>query len=395
MARTRAQATPRRSPRIKRIQNQRLAYSRSAADRNGNVSNRETNSRNRRSRRLIDSSRGDPSLGVLNPIHRRPTAAERLASRLDLSREFYRGLVDRHQIGADGSNNYGVSQRQITNDAGTNVTISQLQTANVIDQREETDDEFRLDRTPRPIRSNRRSAIPQRMSLGAHHPNITNQPPLEQSWPNDEVRSDPSQFPFLSRNIRPRPTVSNGGARTVGAIRTALPRPSLGRIQSIAINNDGIATGIRHQVANQNHGAFVFRDPLRPAGSLSFHIHPTTVDLSTPSSAASNADPRIQFDADELQRLFWRDIFSLDILNLESRSLGMTAEQINSIQTKAFKSTRSSRHESCHVCLLDFENNELLKRLPKCGHEFHVDCLKPWLEKHTTCPVCRETVLKN
>ena len=99
-----------------------------------------------------------------------------------------------------------------TNDAGTNVTISQLQTANVIDQREETDDEFRLDRTPRPIRSNRRSAIPQRMSLGAHHPNITNQPPLEQSWPNDEVRSDPSQFPFLSRNIRPRPTVSNGGA---------------------------------------------------------------------------------------------------------------------------------------------------------------------------------------
>ena len=40
----------------------------------------------------------------------------------------------------------------------------------------------------------------------------------------------------------------------------------------------------------------------------------------------------------------------------------MTAEQINSIQTKAFKSTRSSRHESCHVCLLDFENNELVSR---------------------------------
>ena len=130
MARTRAQATPRRSPRIKRIQNQRsqqlanCEYStknqrsdyisaRSAADRNGNVSNRETNRRNRRSGRLIDLSRGDPSLGGVNSMHRRPTAAERLASRLDLSRQFYRGLVDRHQIETDGSINYGVSQRQM------------------------------------------------------------------------------------------------------------------------------------------------------------------------------------------------------------------------------------------------------------------------------------------
>ena len=27
-----------------------------------------------------------------------------------------------------------------------------------------------------------------------------------------------------------------------------------------------------------------------------------------------------------------------------------------------------------------------LNRLKKCGHEFHPDCLKPWLERHTTCP---------
>ena len=82
---------------------------RSAADRNGNVSNRER--RNRRSGRLIGLAPGDPS--QVNSIHRRTTAAERLASRLDLSRQFYRGLVDRHQIEADGSINYGVSQRQM------------------------------------------------------------------------------------------------------------------------------------------------------------------------------------------------------------------------------------------------------------------------------------------
>merc|ERR1712131_177547 len=185
MARTRAQATPRRSPRIKRIQNQRsqqLANSRSTADRNGNVSNREISRRNRRSGRLIDLSRSDQSGGAVNsmhPLNRRSTAAERLASRLDLSRQFYRGLVDRHQIESDESLNSD-SQRQITNDAGTNVTISQLQTANANNSRQETDrDEFRLDHSPRTSRSNRRLGAP-RMSLNIRRPSFnTNQPQVE------------------------------------------------------------------------------------------------------------------------------------------------------------------------------------------------------------------------
>ena len=79
------------------------------------MSNREAPRRNRRSGRLIDLSRGDPNGGAANSVHplnRRSTAAERLASRLDLSRQFYRGLVDRHQIEADESLNSD-SQRQM------------------------------------------------------------------------------------------------------------------------------------------------------------------------------------------------------------------------------------------------------------------------------------------
>jgi hypothetical protein len=35
-----------------------------------------------------------------------------------------------------------------------------------------------------------------------------------------------------------------------------------------------------------------------------------------------------------------------------------------------------------------------LYKLP-CGHEFHNDCLQPWLAEHITCPLCRTLVARN
>lgn len=43
----------------------------------------------------------------------------------------------------------------------------------------------------------------------------------------------------------------------------------------------------------------------------------------------------------------------------------------------------------CSVCLLDYEGNDLLRKLPRCSHLFHVQCIDQWLESHCTCPLCR------
>ena len=43
----------------------------------------------------------------------------------------------------------------------------------------------------------------------------------------------------------------------------------------------------------------------------------------------------------------------------------------------------------CAVCLSEFEDEEMLRLLPKCDHVFHPDCIDAWLALHTTCPVCR------
>ena len=41
----------------------------------------------------------------------------------------------------------------------------------------------------------------------------------------------------------------------------------------------------------------------------------------------------------------------------------------------------------CSVCLDDFEMGAEAKQMP-CKHKFHSGCILPWLELHSSCPVC-------
>ncbi|CAN6177929.1 unnamed protein product [Urochloa humidicola] len=65
----------------------------------------------------------------------------------------------------------------------------------------------------------------------------------------------------------------------------------------------------------------------------------------------------------------------------------------------SFTYNRSVRHNvaggggeeaaSCSVCLGAFQTGETVRLLPVCLHLFHVECIDPWLDAHSTCPICR------
>ncbi|GJP70829.1 hypothetical protein CLOP_g1724 [Closterium sp. NIES-67] len=46
----------------------------------------------------------------------------------------------------------------------------------------------------------------------------------------------------------------------------------------------------------------------------------------------------------------------------------------------------------CSVCLVEFEDDVMLRRMHCCRHLFHQDCLEKWLEYRLSCPICRVQV---
>ncbi|KAE9590784.1 hypothetical protein Lal_00023472 [Lupinus albus] len=54
-----------------------------------------------------------------------------------------------------------------------------------------------------------------------------------------------------------------------------------------------------------------------------------------------------------------------------------------------FKKLSDSTATCCIICLSDYKESDMLRVLPDCGHQFHLNCIDPWLRLHPTCPVCR------
>ncbi|KAG4992100.1 hypothetical protein AAZX31_09G176700 [Glycine max] len=83
----------------------------------------------------------------------------------------------------------------------------------------------------------------------------------------------------------------------------------------------------------------------------------------------------------------------LTFVRSRSRFSGIDKTVIESLPFFRFSALKGLKEGlECAVCLSKFEDVEILRLVPKCKHAFHIDCIDHWLEKHSTCPICRHRV---
>ncbi|KAF5181467.1 hypothetical protein FRX31_028946 [Thalictrum thalictroides] len=44
--------------------------------------------------------------------------------------------------------------------------------------------------------------------------------------------------------------------------------------------------------------------------------------------------------------------------------------------------------DACAICLNDMKEGEVVRTIG-CDHTFHCKCISKWVDKNTTCPLCR------
>ncbi|WMV60242.1 hypothetical protein MTR67_053627 [Solanum verrucosum] len=71
----------------------------------------------------------------------------------------------------------------------------------------------------------------------------------------------------------------------------------------------------------------------------------------------------------------------------------VTIDVVIDISNEAIKTLGiKGENSDCSICIEEIKHMEMIFIFPICCHRFHYACIRPWLEKNRTCPLCRTCV---
>ncbi len=80
---------------------------------------------------------------------------------------------------------------------------------------------------------------------------------------------------------------------------------------------------------------------------------------------------------------------SYTTINAVKDTIITTPEAKNIVSTSELQDNVVIELQDCVICLNLLELSQIVKKL-SCNHEFHSKCINKWLEKNSTCPICRQ-----
>ncbi|XP_058104765.1 putative RING-H2 finger protein ATL35 [Magnolia sinica] len=95
---------------------------------------------------------------------------------------------------------------------------------------------------------------------------------------------------------------------------------------------------------------------------------------------------------DEESRAAAMEAFDAELRSEQDESInGLEPAVVAGFPTMKFNSNafHSREDAQCSICLGEYQEKEILRIMPTCGHTFHLTCIDTWLHKQSTCPVCR------
>ncbi|KAL8050932.1 hypothetical protein ABFS82_06G111900 [Erythranthe guttata] len=112
----------------------------------------------------------------------------------------------------------------------------------------------------------------------------------------------------------------------------------------------------------------------------------------TPIRAESRNIRQDEFDPDTMT---YEELQSLGE-SVGSESRGLSADLISRLPTFKYKigifsKKKKKEKVECVICCAEYKNGAKLTTLP-CAHQYHSQCITPWLQQNKQCPICQKEV---